>query len=72
MGDKLKIEVPYSKIEEFCKKWKIIELFLFGFAHRDDFRQESDVDVLVTFAPETKYSLFDLVNMEDELKQIFG
>jgi predicted nucleotidyltransferase len=45
---------------------------LFGSALRDDFRPESDIDVLVTFAPETSYGLFDLVDMEDELEGIFG
>ncbi len=39
---------------------------------RDDFHQESNFDVLVTIAPNMNYSLFDLVHMEDELKQIFG
>jgi len=72
MGNKAQIEIPYSKIVEFCQKWKIIEFSLFGSALRDDFRPESDADVVVTFAPETKYSLYDLVHMQDELKQIFG
>lgn len=39
---------------------------------RDDFRPESDIDVLVTFAKDAEHSLFDLVHMEDELKTIFG
>ncbi|HEX3036682.1 MAG TPA: nucleotidyltransferase family protein [Thermodesulfobacteriota bacterium] len=72
MGKKIPIDVPYSRIEEFCQKWNIIELSLFGSALRDDFRPESDIDVLVTFAPETEISLSDFLNMEDELKQIFG
>jgi len=72
MGNQLKIDIPYSKIEEFCQKWKIVEFSLFGSALRDNFRPESDIDVLVTFAPDTKISLSDLLSMEDELKQIFG
>jgi hypothetical protein len=47
-------------------------LAIFGSALRADFRPDSDVDVLVSFAPEAKVSLFDMVHMQDELNQIFG
>ena len=67
-----RIPIDHEKIIEFCRRWKITEFALFGSVLRDDFRPESDVDVLVTFAPETRYSLFDLVHMQDELKEIFG
>lgn len=72
MRNQLTIDVPYFKIEEFCQKWKIVEFSLFGSALRDDFRPDSDVDVLVTFAPQVKVSLSDLINMEEELRDIFG
>lgn len=72
MGNRVQIDIPYFKLEEFCKKWKIIELSLFGSALREDFRPGSDIDVLVTFAPERKISFSDLIQMEDELKEIFG
>jgi predicted nucleotidyltransferase len=39
---------------------------------RDDFRPDSDVDVLVSFNPTAPWSLFDLVTMQDELQKIFG
>ena len=67
-----RIPLDRKKIAEFCRRWKITEFALFGSVLRDDFRPDSDVDVLVTFAPETRYSLFDLVHMQDELKEIFG
>src|SRR5262249_32835975 len=67
-----RIPIDREKIAEFCRRWKITEFALFGSVLRDDFRPDSDVDVLVTFAPDTRYSLFDLVHMQDELKQIFG
>lgn len=66
------IHIAYSKVEAFCKKWKIIEFSLFGSSLREDFGPESDIDILVSFAPDTRYSLFDIINMEDELKGIFG
>ena len=67
-----RIPIDREKIAEFCRRWKITEFALFGSVLRDDFRPDSDVDVLVTFAPDTRYSLFDLVHVQDELKQIFG
>jgi predicted nucleotidyltransferase len=47
----VKIEIPKEKIADFCRKWKIVELSLFGSVLRDDFRPDSDVDLLVTFSP---------------------
>jgi predicted nucleotidyltransferase len=67
-----KIELPISKIVDFCDRWHIIEFALFGSILRDDFRFDSDVDVLVTFAPETKRGLSETLQMKDELQAIFG
>jgi uncharacterized protein len=69
---KMHIEIPRGKIAEFCRKWKIREFALFGSVLRDDFRPDSDIDVLVTFDENAHHSLFDLVDMQDELKEIFG
>ena len=69
---KLRIDLPVEKIKEFCKKWKIQEFALFGSVLREDFRPDSDIDILVTFSEEAKHTLFDLVHMEKELKEIFG
>jgi len=66
------IEIPEEKIKDFCKKWKIIEFSLFGSVLRDDFRPDSDIDVLVTFDESAQHSLFELVDMTEELKAIFG
>jgi predicted nucleotidyltransferase len=67
-----KIELPREQIEEFCRRWKIVELSLFGSVLRDDFQPESDIDVLVSFAPDARRTLFDLVRIEDELADILG
>jgi predicted nucleotidyltransferase len=69
---KAHIEIPKEKIVEFCKKWKIREFAFFGSVLRDDFQPDSDIDVLVTFDEDAHHSLFDLVDMQDELKVIFG
>ncbi len=67
-----KIVMPMDAIAAFCKKWRIVELALFGSVLREDFRHDSDIDVLVKFAPDTSHSLFDLVHMQDELRAFFG
>ncbi|MBI5059999.1 nucleotidyltransferase family protein [candidate division KSB1 bacterium] len=67
-----KLPVDQAKLDAFCLKWKVSEFALFGSVLRDDFGPNSDVDVLLAFEQGTDYSLFDLVDMEDELKEIFG
>jgi hypothetical protein len=70
--EKVKFNIPKAKIAEFCERWDVSELAIFGSALRADFRSDSDVDVLVSFAPQAKVTLFEMVQMQDELKQIFG
>lgn len=67
----MKITLPKEKISEFCHKWKIAEFALFGSVLRDDFGPASDVDVLVSFTADARWSLLDHVEMQDELKAIF-
>jgi len=64
--------VPPQKIAAFCKRWKVNELALFGSAVRDDFSAQSDIDLLVFFAPHSNWSLFDHLKMKLELKELFG
>ena len=70
--DNVRIAVPREKVEAFCRRWKIAELSLFGSALREDFRSDSDIDILVSFAEDADWDLFDWVNMIEELKVIFG
>ncbi len=67
---KIRIPLPHSQVEAFCRKWQIEELSLFGSVLREDFSKNSDVDVLVAFKPEARWSLFDFVEMKDELSEI--
>ena len=66
----LQIQVPMDKIEAFCRKWKVQRMWLFGSALRDDFGPESDVDVLVEFAPEARWSLLDLVHLQETFSDV--
>ena len=69
--NKKRFSIPRKKVADFCKRWNVTEFSIFGSALRGDFKPDSDVDVLVSFAPGTGVTLFDMVQMQDELKQIF-
>jgi uncharacterized protein len=65
------IDLPMKEITEFCDRWQIVEFSLFGSVLRDDFRPDSDVDVMVEFAPDTHPTFTTLDQMEEDLQQIF-
>ena len=66
------MDIPKETLEEVCRRWMIRELSLFGSVLRDDFRPDSDIDVLVVFDPSAQWSLLDLVDLQRELGQLFG
>ena len=66
------IELPQERLANFCRRWQIAELSLFGSVLREDFRPDSDVDVLVSFDPSSSWRLFDQVSMQEELSQLLG
>jgi uncharacterized protein with HEPN domain/predicted nucleotidyltransferase len=67
-----RLQISQSAIADFCQRWKIAELALFGSVLRDDFRDDSDVDVLVTFASEQGWNFFDIMRLQTELEGMFG
>jgi predicted nucleotidyltransferase len=67
-----RIELEPEAIAAFCTRWRITELALFGSVLRADFGPESDVDVLVAFAPEAAHTLLDVVRLRDELEALLG
>lgn len=67
-----RLRVSCSEIEDYCQHWQITEFALFGSVLRHDFRPDSDIDVLVVFAPDSHWGLFDLMEMERELAAKFG
>jgi uncharacterized protein len=66
------LEISRERIADFCQRWKITEFALFGSVLRNDFRSNSDIDVLVTFAPDTSWRFYDLLSMKEELETMFG
>lgn len=67
---KSRIPIPHDKVTEFCRRNRIRRLALFGSVLRDDFRDDSDVDVLVEFAPDARVGLIGLAGIELELSEI--
>ena len=66
------IELPINPISDFCQRWTICEFSLFGSVLRDDFQDDSDIDVLIVFEPDANPTILDIVQMKNELKEIFG
>lgn len=66
------LPIDRNRIAEFCRRWKVTEFALFGSVLRDDFRADSDVDVLVTFEPDAPWTLWDLSRMRMELEEVFN
>jgi predicted nucleotidyltransferase len=66
------VVLPKERLAEFCAKWKIAELRVFGSGIREDFRPDSDLDLLVRFQSDADWSLVDHVAMEEELSELAG
>jgi predicted nucleotidyltransferase len=66
------VEIPNERIAEFCKRRHIRRLDLFGSVLREDFRPDSDIDVLVEFEPGLEPGLFQISEMEQELTKLLG
>jgi len=64
--------ITRSQIIDFCQRWHIIEFAVFGSVLRDDFRNDSDIDVLVTLASNHGLNLFDWIDMQQELETLFN
>jgi len=69
---KSRIHIPREHIADFCRRYRIRKLSLFGSVLREDFDSNSDVDVLVEFEPDTRVGLIRLARLESELEGIIG
>jgi hypothetical protein len=68
----LRIPLPMEQITAFCRRWNIARLEVFGSALRNDFRSDSDLDLVATYAPQARWSLLDRVRMKFELEALLG
>jgi uncharacterized protein len=66
------IPIPEQAIADFCDRWKIQEFYFFGSVLRDDFRPDSDIDVMVAFQNNARRGLLALFDMREELEAIFN
>ena len=69
---KVKIRIPKKKLADFCIRYQVQKLALFGSVLRDDFRKESDVDALVSFQPAARVGFITFSRMQRELSEIFN
>ena len=69
---RVRIEIPADRIAEFCRRHHIRRLALFGSVLRDDFRPDSDVDVLIEFESDRRYTYFTLAQLEEELGDLLA
>ena len=67
-----RIEIPRERIADFCRRHHIRWLALFGSVLRDDFGPDSDIDVLVEFEADRRYTYFTLARLEEELGNLLG
>jgi uncharacterized protein len=68
-----RLGVSDKELAEFCRRWKIVELEVFGSALSDDFdEKESDIDLLVSYSIDAEWSLLDHVQVKDELSALIG
>ena len=65
-----RLGIPCTDLAAFCQRWHIAELSLFGSILRDDFRSDSDIDVLVVYQPTSKRGLFEKMVMQEELQAL--
>lgn len=66
------LPIPQDDITAWCERWQVVEFALFGSVLRQDFDQDSDVDVLITFADDAQPTLFTLSEMGAELEAMLG
>ena len=67
-----RIAIPKYELDNFCRRHHIRRLALFGSVLREGFRPDSDVDVLVEFAPDVRVGLIRMAGIEAELSQLLG
>lgn len=67
-----RVEISRTQLADFCRRYHIRSLALFGSVLRDDFRPDSDIDVLVEFEPDASISLMDYIGAMHELSDLLG
>ena len=72
MQTRVGIDIPMGALEELCRRYHVRELALFGSVLRDDFREDSDIDVLVEYEPNAQVGLYEHFDLHMELERLLG
>ena len=72
MNEAVPLHFPLEELARFCRQYQVRELALFGSMLRQDHRPDSDVDLLVSFQPETRVTFLTLARMQRELEALLG
>jgi uncharacterized protein len=72
LNQQLKVQLPQQALTAFCQKWQIEEMSFFGSVLREDFRPDSDIDIMVSFEDNSTWGILELVRMKRELKALLG
>lgn len=67
-----RLDIPHDELAALCRRYSVRELSLFGSVLRDDFRADSDIDVLVEFEEDAPIGLFELVRLKSDLARLLG
>ena len=66
----IEIDVAKTRIKQLCRKYQVKELSLFGSSLRDDFQEDSDIDILVEFEPDAHIGFLKLTGLRNELSDL--
>jgi len=72
MNDVAPLRIPFEELTNFCRRYQVRELALFGSMLRQDYRSDSDVDLLVSFEPAARVTFLTLARMQRELEALLG
>lgn len=72
MNDAAPLRIPFEELTIFCRRYQVRELALFGSMLRQDYRSDSDVDLLVSFEPAARVTFLTLARMQRELEALLG
>jgi len=66
------VDIPHDRIIAFCQHWEVRELALFGSVLNERFSSDSDIDILISFSDQAQWSLYEMMDMREELEKILG
>lgn len=67
-----KLEINENKVKEIASSYKILELYIFGSALRQDFNDKSDIDLLIKLSKDSGYSIFELIEIKEKFENLFS